>query len=1315
MTSPLPDMEGVLRRTAKHKYRSMLDMKNAYEQIRVIPEHVSRTAVTTPDGNMVSHVVQLGDCNAPATCQTLMNYLFSPYIGRFLDIYMDDIAIYSDTLGEHVEHVKLVIDILREEKLYLSRRKLYFIQSVLKLLGRIVDDQGIRMDPDKVDSVLKWKPPTNRDLLRGFIGSVGYLADDIPNVRIPLGVLSSITGDTVPFRWGYTEQRAFDEVKDLVHVARTHRRVPLDYSPDAPPIWLVTDGCASGISGVVSQGPDWKTAKIAAFYSAKLNPAQQNYPVHEIEMLAGIETMSRYADILQGVNFQWLTDHKGLVHLLNQKNLSGRQARWLEKISPFSFKVTYIPGSENLVADALSRMYSNDSKGTQRTRSEFTYHDVMDDDTSMVVDGQDKDVPVLAGMEARVATRRGSRVRRLTEKAAWGRHENLEDLPAAGKPSPSKVVALRVKDRVPPRGPQEGGSIPNMLNTPSSAPVAASDEVPEIAEPAPQETAVQVEPTVVPLLTQSSLGIDIMTELRGKYGDDPLCRSILDRPKEFRNFEIKDQLIYLKENEKQVLCIPKILVQGRNAREIVISEAHSMLAHLGATKTLDYLRDHVWWKDMATDVRAFCETCNTCKMSKPSNQKPYGLLNPLAVPSYPWESVGIDFVGPLPESRNRDGQYDSITVVICLLTAMVHLIPSRINYNATQLAELVFENIYKIHGLPQNIISDRDVLFTSTFWSRLHRLIGTKLRLSSAYHPQSDGSTERANRTVTQMLRQCIQPDQRDWVARLPAIEFAINSARSASTGYSPFFLNFGRMPRTMIWNNPPSDEYPAVREFALQKKLALMAAHDSIIAARVKQTRDANRKRQDVPFKTGDFIYLSSKHISFKKGLARKLLPKFLGPYKIIRDFENSSFQVELPAHLKRRGIHDVFHSSLMRIHNPNDDRLFPGRMDTQLTGEDDDDEWAVDRILSHHGSRTDATFEILWKSGDVTWLPYYQITHLQALTDYLVLLNVAKIAKLPAGRGRPPLEDPQVFLGHLSLDSPSFSCFPFSSTFFGYISCFLNTNFHSFSSQFLSFFQPTFISVTIDIETDSIMPTFPGVNHPQFNRISSTHYKMQSSNSHFQSTVHVGQVVDYIDFDNHLRKHQTLNGVETIPLGYLDFVDFWNDGVAPDDPRRFTNYYWEQDTADPTFEFSSHPLTVADFSITKEQAGMHHPRPRPQLHDPRADDYARELADIMVEKRREEKRGPTKGYDKRPVNNKKGRSFKPGIVKSRLQFNKRMATKPNATHQPDQPVPSSSSAVPSDSAGTSLPPTEATLPDTPPVPTNTPDVNMNDSGFSA
>ena len=199
LSSPLPDIDEVLRRVAAKKFKLVLDLTAAYEQIRIIPEHVERSAVSTPDGNMVSLVLQMGDCNAPATYQSLMNYVFSPYIGRFLDVYLDDVIIYSDTLEEHVNHCKLAMDILNKEKLYLSKKKLRFLPDELKLLGRIIGSDGIRMDPEKVDDVLAWKTPTNRDLLRGFIGSVGYLADDIPNIRIPLGILSAITGDKVPF------------------------------------------------------------------------------------------------------------------------------------------------------------------------------------------------------------------------------------------------------------------------------------------------------------------------------------------------------------------------------------------------------------------------------------------------------------------------------------------------------------------------------------------------------------------------------------------------------------------------------------------------------------------------------------------------------------------------------------------------------------------------------------------------------------------------------------------------------------------------------------------------------------------------------------------------------------------------------------------------------------------------------------------------------------------------------------------------------------------------------------------------------------
>lgn len=162
----------------------------------------------------------------------------------------------------------------------------------------------------------------------------------------------------------------------------------------------------------------------------------------------------------------------------------------------------------------------------------------------------------------------------------------------------------------------------------------------------------------------------------------------------------------MKEQQKEYLCVPNIRHKGQSVQEIVILHAHLILAHLGAYKTSSVLRDHVWWKSLSKDVQAYCDTCMTCKRSKLNNQKSYGLLNPLSVPTLLWEAIEIDFVGPLPESKDRDATYDSITVIIDLLTGMVHLVPSRINYKARQIAELVFSKVYKHHGLPKAIVSN---------------------------------------------------------------------------------------------------------------------------------------------------------------------------------------------------------------------------------------------------------------------------------------------------------------------------------------------------------------------------------------------------------------------------------------------------------------------------------------------------------------------------------------------------------------------------------------------------------------------------------
>ena len=141
--------------------------------------------------------------------------------------------------------------------------------------------------------------------------------------------------------------------------------------------------------------------------------------------------------------------------------------------------------------------------------------------------------------------------------------------------------------------------------------------------------------SLVNILSWSNVGLDLLDELQGRYHQDPVFQAILQRPSDFWNFKVMDQLIYLRESEQKVLCIPKVLIQGWSTQEIVISEAHSLLTHLGAAKTLDYLQDHVWWKDMVANTKLYCKTCHTCKLSKPSNQKPYGFLNPLSLLSYP--------------------------------------------------------------------------------------------------------------------------------------------------------------------------------------------------------------------------------------------------------------------------------------------------------------------------------------------------------------------------------------------------------------------------------------------------------------------------------------------------------------------------------------------------------------------------------------------------------------------------------------------------------------------------------------------------------
>jgi hypothetical protein len=195
---------------------------------------------------------------------------------------------------------------------------------------------------------------------------------------------------------------------------------------------------------------------------------------------------------------------------------------------------------------------------------------------------------------------------------------------------------------------------------------------------------------------------------------------------------------------------------------------------------------------MATDIELFCTLCAKCQMNKTSTQLPKGLLHSLPIPDRPWQLIRIDFRGPL----HRSNDCDYLMVIINRLTSQVHLVPTTTTVTAKGIVWLFLKEIVRIHGVPDSIVSDRDSKLTSIFWHELQQLMGTKLLMLTVFHPQKDGATEQVNRSISQILRSIVHNDQKDWAVKFPMVELALNSNVSATTGFAPFKLNHGYMPR---------------------------------------------------------------------------------------------------------------------------------------------------------------------------------------------------------------------------------------------------------------------------------------------------------------------------------------------------------------------------------------------------------------------------------------------------------------------------------------------------------------------------------------
>lgn len=373
------------------------------------------------------------------------------------------------------------------------------------------------------------------------------------------------------------------------------------------------------------------------------------------------------------------------------------------------------------------------------------------------------------------------------------------------------------------------------------------------------------------------------------------------------------------------------------------------------------LKRHYYWPGCTADVKRYVRNCHPCQRSKAPRDKANGLLVPLPVPQQRWQDIAMDFITGLPESEGKN----AICTIIDRLTKERHYVPCHWGEDGTSTEETVWImlwNVFRLHGLPDSIISDRGPQFVSKMWKALCQRLRIKANLSTAYHPETDGQTERANQDVKRGFRTYCNHMQDDWARWLPMVEFSDNNNTSSASSMTPFYLNKGFHPRMSF--APDTSSYESTRErlqaaraddIAKRMEEMLEFGRSRLVESQKTMKDQADKHRRDVSYNIGDKVWVSSKDIKTRP--SQTLEDKMFGPYRIIGRV-GTSYRLELPTTFKRT---NTFHPSKLRL-DPDDP--LPGQhppppRPVEVEGED---EWELDDILQSRRYRGRLQYKVKW-----------------------------------------------------------------------------------------------------------------------------------------------------------------------------------------------------------------------------------------------------------------------------------------------------------------------------------------------------------------
>lgn len=775
-----------------------------------------KTAFKTHHGHFQFHVMSFGLTNAPATFQCLMNSIFAELTCKFVIVFLDDILVYSATLQEHEAHLRQVLALLRQHKLYTKASKCSFAQDRIEYLGHVISREGVATDNEKTAAMQAWPVPTSATELRGFLGLTGYYRKFVPRYGIiakPLTQLLTKKG----FAWNEQAQEAFQQLKQSMV------NTPVLALPNFDrPFAIETDACDTGIGAVLVQD-----GHPVAYFSKALGIRNQQLSTYEKEFLAVMMAVDKWRAYLQRGPFLILTDHKSLCNLGDQQLDTDLQRRAMSKLVGLQFRFQYKKGIDNGAADALSRV--------------------------------------------------------------------------------GHLLSANALSICQPRWIQE---VANSYETDAKA----QELLAQLALRSPNEQGYSLQQGVIRLHNRIWIGAN--TALQTK----------------------------------------------------VISALHQSVVggHSGIMATYQRVKKIFAWTGLRVAVEDFVRKCSICQHAKHENQRPAGKLQPLPIPELPWQDISMDFVEGLPKS---DG-FEVIMVVVDRLTKFAHFVPLKHPFTAAQVAQALWDHVIKIHGVPLTIVSDRDKIFTSSVWRDMLSTAGTKLLYSTAYHPQTDGQTERVNQCLEMYLRTAVHDTPRQWRRWLPAVEFWYNSSHHASLDCSPFKALFGREPNLGAMLAHSSDT-AALQDMDWAAHTEMLRAHMARAQDRFK--KKADRLRSERVFAVGDEVLLKLQpyaQSTIANRPCRKLAYKFFGPFPIEQKIGSLAYKLTLPAEAR---IHPVFHVSQLKPFTPSYTPVFselPRPPD--LTAGDLQPTAILNRRLRKKGNVPVVQLQVLWgnlSSESATW----------------------------------------------------------------------------------------------------------------------------------------------------------------------------------------------------------------------------------------------------------------------------------------------------------------------------------------------------------